>query len=319
MNKFFVTDVEKCERDIRMKMASLDDFYETSIFEITVFPVMLKPSDDHISFRQFVDSAIDIMNARKWIRDSNVRACIRTKEKISYSFAREIICFDDYGIGELVRLLDLIESQENDTEFILVYKQTTSSVGLMSYTCPHLLVMDRLDTIQLYNVQWSADEKKFMKVEITETDDQSFVRKYQLADISDGLTVGQPFTAYENKNIKNDIEWVQQYVNEILETYGLSRLEDKVWHYLTEEVADLLVEKLNAIPTERWRFCRKCNQHFLIADSEIEWFKQKEFKLPNKCGYCRADEKEERRKAWTSESIREYHLFDDDSDDAYWL
>lgn len=317
MNKFFVTDVEKYEHDIRMKMACLDDFYETSIFEITVFPVMLKPSDDCISFRQFVDSATDIMKARKPMRDANVKACVRNNERISYSFARELICFDDYGMDELVRLLNLIESQEDDTEFILVYKQTTSSVGLMSYTCPHLLVMDRLDTIQLYNVQWSANEKKFVKVEITETDDQSSVRKYQLSDISDGLTVGSPFTANEMPNIKNDIEWVQRRVNEILKISGLSGMEDHVWHYLTEEVADLLVEKLNAIPAERWRFCRKCNKHFLISDSEIEWFKQKEFKLPNKCGSCRAIEKEERRR----DDIREYYRHEpvfDDPYDPYW-
>jgi len=218
-----------------------------------------------------------------------------------YSKAKELAAFDIESALDLSSLYHIAEKLD-DKFFILAYMKQYARNGIITHTKPHIFVADIVEDTEYMDVTYADGV-------FSSHPSGHHKRVYQLSDISDMLTVGDEIVIGDNarEELSNEQTkaWCDRHVNCLLRSDGIPNLDLYHLYYLDAEVAEYVAEKLNAIPKMRMRVCRQCHSSFLLSESEMQWYADKGFKLPNRCGVCRSDEKRRRREAEREEYFRD--------------
>ena len=303
-----ITEIHHNPIIIKVQARQLDDFWQSTSSEIIIQPLYLYATGEEKDEAYIEDLAtiiklhIDKANRHREERNMQAAACIRENTRCTFNLRKRLTCFDDNGVERLKELLKIAEAG-NDKFFILVYKTIESAIGLQSYTCPHLFVCDLVEDHPYWQLVYSPKTNRWGKT----IESDASKRTYQLSDIYDGLTVGNEFVFgarnHDNQTM-TDREYYVRRINTIFGAEGIDCCEEFQLHMIKDDDIDYVVDSFNA-KLKRIRTCHVCKKHFVLADTEIAWFEEKQFKLPNKCAHCRKEEKRKRRQAEYEQHYRE--------------
>ncbi|MBR2563637.1 MAG: zinc-ribbon domain containing protein [Paenibacillus sp.] len=307
-----ITEIHHNPIIIKVQARQLDDFWQSTNSEMIIQPLYLYAAgeeEDGVYDGAYIEDLtniiklhIDRANGRRAKRNMQAAACIRENTRCTVELRERLTCFDDDGVERLKELLKIAEAGD-DKFFILVYKRTESAIGLQSYTCPHLFVCDLVEDHPYWQLVYNPKTNRWDKT----AESDASKRTYQLSDIYDGLTVGNEFVFgernYDNQTM-TDREYYTRRLYTIFGAGGIDCCEEFRLHMINDDDIDYVVDSFNA-KLKRIRTCHVCKKHFVLADTEIAWFEEKQFKLPNKCAHCRAEEKRKRRQAEYEQQYRE--------------
>jgi len=307
-------DIESLKQEIIHEIRKLDDFVDVFQNEIKIVPCILyregmELRDGTTSLKHFVEGHSALTKQLEPERKAAAAVTYCGQAVVGYTRAKELACFTDDASSELQRLYNIADKDcQDDVVFIVVYQAKTINCGLISYIKPHIFVLDLYDEVAYKRLAYNKEKMEFF----IESDGDYSIRKYQLADISDMLTVGVEIwinPAHKDEDAAN-VHIDRAFQSRIHYT-GFDNLDQYTLHLLTEKTAEHALEVYSKLPKERIRVCKLCGKHFVMADSEIGWFEMKNFKLPIKCRACRE----------TSKRVRQSSIqhWDDDPDGGYWL
>lgn len=288
MDKYTQTMIDLITRftsTFKDQVKTLDDFYGLASSEIRLYPLfMYDAGEEHLyaeDLHKFLNMHIQRTERLREQRKMQADACVRNGERVGIALRNMLKCFTDEDANMLKQLIKIAEAGD-DKLFILVYKETVNSVGIVSFSAPHLLVCDCVDSSPYYKITYDHNKGQWVKSE------EEPKNTYQLSDIYDNLTVGKEMAFDERDNDHKQPYKVRYdaYIRRKFGAEGIENCEDYILHNISEEAVDYVLAEMNK-RLKRIRTCHNCKNHFILADTEIAWFEEKKFKLPNNCADCR--------------------------------
>ena len=271
---------------IKDQVKKLDDFYDLANSEIRLYPLFMYDAEEEFPYvedlHKFLNMHIRRAERLREQRKMQTETCVRNGERVGIALRAMLKCFTDEDIDMLKQLLKIAEAGE-DKLFIFVYKETVNSVGIMSFSAPHLLVCDCVDSIPYYKITYDHDKGHWIKSE------EEPKNTYQLSDIYDNLTVGDEmvFDGRDNDSVQQPYEIrYGAYIRKTFGAEGIENCENYTLHNISGEAVDYVLAEMND-RLNRIRTCHNCKNHFILAATEIAWYEEKKFKLPNNCAECR--------------------------------
>lgn len=197
------------------------------------------------------------------------------------------VYFSDEACDELRKLVDIIE-KSNDDRFNLTYVEQTR-VSMPFLEKPIVTIVDVYEESVTKTIEYENHKIVFK--------DGDTIALYQLYDIVDGLSVGDPFTDsfITTDDIKSTAQAKSVFEQQIdirstLDDIKVTMVSPEVCTYgFKLELADIL--KQGTIRT-----CKVCGNDFIISNKEKQWFKDHDMYLPKACSRCRYRRKLERAK-----------------------
>lgn len=195
--------------------------------------------------------------------------------------------FDQEGYEILKEYVSIIESSD-DKDFIFTYRRNILTCGIIQYRDPVLFVMDVDHEDIPKSVRYVDGEFKLVD------DEDSTITYYQLYDVYDGLSVGDPFC-----DIETDI-MTPMSPDELTKEfkYWLSSSEyvDTICIKNVDPECESVMENLNGILKKcDVRQCRTCDHLFIMTGEEKKWYADKGYRLPKSCHSCRYDKRRVQR------------------------
>lgn len=197
------------------------------------------------------------------------------------------VYFSDEACDELRKLVDIIE-KSNDERFNLTFVERTRVV-MPFLEKPIVTIVDVHEECVTKTIEYENHKIVFK--------DGDTLALYQLYDIVDGLSVGDPFTDsfITTDDIKSTAQAKSVFKQQIdtrstLDDIKVTMVSPEVCTYgFKLELADIL--KQGTIRT-----CKVCGNDFIISNKEKQWFKDHHMYLPKACSRCRYQRRMERAK-----------------------
>jgi len=195
------------------------------------------------------------------------------------------IYFSDEACDELRKLVDIVE-KSNDERFNLTYVEH-ARVAMPFLEKPIVTVVDVYEESVTKTIEYENHKIVFKNGDAIAT--------YQLYDIVDGLSVGDPFT--DSFITTDDIKSAAQAKSVFEQQIGIRNTLDGIKvTMVSPEVCTygFKLELANILKQGTIRTCKVCGYDFIISNKEKQWFKDRDMYLPKACARCRHQRRKEK-------------------------
>lgn len=196
------------------------------------------------------------------------------------------VYFSDEACDELRKLIDIVEKSDDD-RFNMTYIKTRDNV-MLQLEKPVITVVDVYEECAAKTIEYENHKIVFK--------DGDAVTLYQLYDIADELSVGEPFT--DSFITTDDIKPAARAKAEFEQQVGIrSTLDDIKVTMVSPEACtnEFRLALADILKQSTLRTCKICGNDFIISNSEKQWFKDRNMNIPKTCSRCRYKRRLERR------------------------